>query len=156
MSWFVLSVKEKQEDKVSKKLEKMNFQVFNPIVKETKFWSNRQKNVETPLFKSHIFVNIPEQYRGVVFALPEVQGYLVINGKPAKVYNEEIETIQSWIENGSHDLVLLSKLIARREINIKKWLSKNNAGVKWIGQQNVNTLIKDMDIIVKNKLRKVV
>ncbi|WP_131474389.1 UpxY family transcription antiterminator [Neotamlana nanhaiensis] len=156
MSWFVLSVKEKQEDKVAKMLEKMDFEVFNPLVKEIKFWSNKQKIVETPLFKSHIFVNIPEPYRGVVFALPDVKGYMFIDGKPAKVYKEEVDTIKGWLENGSHDLVLLSKLISRKEIHLKNWLSKNNAGVKWIGEQNVTTLIKEMNVIVERKLRKVV
>ncbi|MCB4809200.1 hypothetical protein LG651_13155 [Tamlana sp. 62-3] len=157
MSWFVLSVKEKQESKVSKMLEKMDFEVFNPLVQEIKVWSNRQKIIEMPLFKSHIIVNIPEQYRGVVFAIQDVKGYMFIDGKPAKVYKEEVETIKGWLENGSYDLVLLSKLISRKEIDLKQWLSKNNSGVKrMIGQHRLNTLITEMDVIVERKFRKVV
>lgn len=156
MSWFVLSVKEGQENEVSKKLQQMSFQVFNPVVSEVKYWSNQQKVIESPLFKTHVFVNIPEKYRRIVFALSGVNGYVLCEGKPAKVYNEEIETIKDWMDNKMHDLVLLSKLMSRNEVSMKKWLQKNNAGVKWIGQGRVNTLIEEMDVIVKNKLAKVV
>ena len=37
MSWFVLSVKKSQEKKVADILEKMNLEVFNPLIKEVKY-----------------------------------------------------------------------------------------------------------------------
>tara|TARA_R110000868_G_scaffold8774_9_gene44938 strand:+ start:4562 stop:5032 length:471 start_codon:yes stop_codon:yes gene_type:complete len=156
MNWFVLSVKRSQEKKVADMLEKMNIEVFNPMIKEVKFWSDRQKTIETPLFKSYVFVNIPEKYRGLVFGVPGVKGYLFLDGKPAMVRHEEVHIIKKWIKEEAYDLVMLSKLISRNEIGVQEWLMKNNLGVKWIGKSNVSILLDEMDALVKQKLREVV
>lgn len=156
MNWFVLSVKRSQEKKVADTLEKMNIEVFNPMIKEVKCWSDRQKTVETPLFKSYVFVNMPEKYRGLVFGVPGVKRYLFLDGKPAIVRNEEVNIIKKWIREEAYDLVMLSKLISRNEIGIQEWLMKNNSGVKWIGKSNVSLLLDEMDALVKAKLRDVV
>ena len=156
MNWFVLSVKRSQERKVASMLEKMNIEVFNPMIKEVKFWSDRQKTIETPLFKSYVFVNMPEKYRGLVFGVPGVKRYLFLDGKPAMVRHEEVKIIKKWIREDTYDLVMLSKLISRNEIGIQEWLMKNNSGVKWIGKSNVSILLDEMDALVKEKLRDVV
>lgn len=156
MNWFVLSVKRSQEKKVAEMLEKMNIEVFNPMIKEVKYWSDRQKIIQTPLFKSYVFVNMPEKYRGLVFGVPGVKRYLFLDGKPAMVRNEEVNIIRKWIRDEAYDLVMLSKLISRNEIGIQEWLMKNNSGVKWIGKSNVSLLLDEMDSLVKEKLREVV
>lgn len=156
MSWFVLSVKRSQEKRVADILAKMNVDVFCPMIEEVKYWSDQQKLIESPLFKSYVFVNLPEKYRGIVFGVPGVKRYLFLEGKPALVGNEEIKTIKKWIMEDSYDLVMLSKLISRKEIGIDNWFIKNNSGVKWIGKTNVTSLLDEMDILVKNKLRDVV
>ena len=156
MSWFVLSVKRSQEKRVADILGRMNIEVFNPLIKEVKYWSDRKKVIETSLFKSYVFVNLSDKYRGIVFAIPEVKGYLFLDGKPALVRNEEINIIQNWIEEDTYDLVMLSKLISRNEIGIQQWLMKNNSGIKWIGKSNVSLLLDEMDVLVKEKLRDVV
>lgn len=156
MSWFVLSVKRNQENKVADILNKMNIQVFNPLIKEVKYWSDRQKVVESPLFKSYVFVNLSEKYRGIIFGISGVNGYLFLDGKPAMVGDEEINIIKNWIKEDTYDLVMLSKLISRNEIGIQEWLMKNNSGVKWIGKSNVSVLLDEMNAIVKQKLRDVV
>ena len=156
MNWFVLSVKRSQERKVASMLEKMNIEVFNPMIKEVKFWSDRQKTIETPLFKSYVFVNMPEKYRGLVFGVPGVKRYLFLDGKPAMVRHEEVKIIKKWIREDTYDLVMLSKLISRNEIGIQEWLMKNNSGVKWIGKSNVSILLDEMNALVKQKLRDVV
>ena len=156
MSWFVLSVKRSQEKKVADTLEKMNVEVFNPLIKEVKYWSDRHKIVESPLFKSYVFVNLSEKYRGIIFGVSGVKGYLFVDGKPAIVRDEEINIIQNWIREDTYDLVMLSKLISRNEIGVQQWLMKNNSGIKWIGKSNVSVLLDEMDALVKAKLRDVV
>jgi transcription antitermination factor NusG len=156
MSWFVLSVKRSQEKKVADMLEKMHIEVFNPMIKEVKYWSDRKKTIETPLFKSYVFVNMPDKYRGLVFGVPGVKRYLFLDGKPAMVRDEEVNIIKKWISEEAYDLVMLSKLISRNEIGIQEWLMKNNTGVKWIGKSNVSLLLDEMNALVKQKLREVV
>ena len=156
MSWFILSVKRSKEKKVADTFAKMGIEVFCPMIKEVKYWSEYEKVVNIPLFKSYVFVKLPDKYRGVIFGVDGVKNYLFFNGKPAIVKDEEIDIINNWVIEDSHDLVLLSKLLYRKEINIEKWLLNNDSDLKWIGNKGVSILLKEMSSLVKEKLRKVV
>ncbi|MGY8913899.1 MAG: transcription termination/antitermination NusG family protein, partial [Flavobacteriales bacterium] len=56
MKWYVLYVQTKNEKKVADRLRGMDVEVYCPVIKETKQWSDRKKTIETPLFKSYVFV----------------------------------------------------------------------------------------------------
>ena len=62
--------------KVAELLQKNGVEVFCPLVKLKKNWSDRKKIVEAPLFKSYVFVNLSEKDRNVVFNLPGVIRYI--------------------------------------------------------------------------------
>lgn len=157
MSWFVLCVKAQQEKKAADTLRKMNVDVYCPMVKETRVWSDRKKVVETPLFKSYIFVNLTEKYRGIVFGAPGVQRYLFYLGKPAIVRDDEIWAIKKWMSDDSKDLNALSDLIPGSEIVIKKGLLKDHEGiVYWINKTNVSFALKEMGVVVQAKLKDVI
>lgn len=157
MSWFVLCVKSQQEKKVARVLEKMNVEVYCPVLQETKVWSDRKKVVETPLFKSYVFVKLEEKYRGIVFGAPGVIRYLFYLGKPAIVRDEEIWEIKKWIADNSKDLDALSQLIPGSEVVIQNGLLKNHKGiVYWINKNNVSFLLKEMGVAVQVKLRDVI
>jgi len=126
MSWFVLRVKTKQEKKVADILEKMNVEVYCPMVKETRIWSDRKKVVDAPLFKSYVFVNLIETSRRIVFDAPGVLNYLFYLGRPAVVKDKEILEIKKWISGVGSDLYSLSKIIPGSEIVVKRGLLKNH------------------------------
>lgn len=157
MSWFVLCVKAQQEKKAADTLRKMNVDVYCPMVKETRVWSDRKKVVETPLFKSYIFVNLTEKYRGIVFGAPGVQRYLFYLGKPAIVRDEEIWAIKNWMSDDSKDLQALSDLIPGSEIVVKKGVLKDQEGiVYWVNKTNVSFALKEMGVVVQAKLKDVI
>ncbi|WP_372753023.1 UpxY family transcription antiterminator [Mariniflexile sp.] len=157
MSWFVLCVKAQQEKKVAEVLEKMNVEVYCPMVQETKEWSDRKKVVEVPLFKSYVFVNLEERYRGIVFGAPGVIRYLFYLGKPAVVRDEEIWDIKRWIADGSKDLNALTELIPGSEIVVQNGLLKDHKGVVyWVNKDNVTFLLKEMGAVAQAKLKDVI
>jgi len=158
MSWFVLNVKRNQEKKVSQILDKMNIDVFNPVLKEVKYWSGQERALERSLFQSYIFINIPERYRGIVFGVSGVKSYLCLNGKPALVRDEEINIIKDWIAQESNDLEILSQLMAKKALgNANHWMLNNNSEVlKWVGKSNISVLLEDIEKTAQNKLRKVI
>lgn len=158
MSWFVLNVKRNQEKKVSEVLRKMNIDVFNPVLKEVKYWSGQERTLERSLFQSYIFINIPERYRGIVFGVSGVKSYLFLNGKPALVRDEEINIIKEWTAQKSNDLSVLSQLMAKKSIgSANHWMLNNNSEVlKWVGKSNIPVLLEDMENTVQSKLRKVI
>jgi transcriptional antiterminator RfaH len=157
MSWFVLHVKAHKEKKVSEMLEKMDVEVFCPLIKETKNWSDRKKLVDEPLFKSYVFIKITEKYRGIVFGVPGVMRYLFLEGKPALVRDEEIDVIKEWMSRGTNDVIELSKLIPGNEITVKNGLLKDRKGViQWVGKSNVSLLLEEMGVVAQARLKDVV
>ncbi len=157
MSWFVLCVKAQQETKVADILQRMNVEVFCPVVRDTRDWSDHKKVVETPLFKSYVFVNLEEKYRGLVFGAPGVERYLFWQGKPAVVSNEDIWTIKKWMADDTNDVEALSKLIPGSEIMVEKGVLKDHSGiVYWVRKNNMSFVLKEMGVTVQAKLKDVV
>ena len=159
MSWFVLCVKSQQERKVTDILRKMNVEVYCPMIKETRIWSDREKVVETPLFKSYVFVNLTEKYRGIVFGAPGVIRYLFYMGKPAVVRDEEIWEIKKWLAEGdTNNLHELAEIIPGSQIVVQKGLLKDHEGtVYWINKSNISFVLKEMGgVVVQAKLKDVI
>ncbi|MEP2237757.1 MAG: transcription termination/antitermination NusG family protein [Maribacter sp.] len=71
-NWYVLYVKPKNEKKVAERLSAHQVDVYCPMIKEVKQWSDRKKTIEVPLFSSYVFVNISECERQKVFDVPEI------------------------------------------------------------------------------------
>ena len=57
--WYVLYTKPKNEKKVYEKLTLQGFECYCPCQRTLKQWSDREKWVEEPIFKSYIFVIKP-------------------------------------------------------------------------------------------------
>ncbi len=95
MPWFVIYTKSRNEKKVAELLQKNGVEVFCPLVKLKKNWSDRTKIVETPLFNSYVFVNLSEKDRNVVFNVPGVIRYLFWLKKPAIARDSEIESLKN-------------------------------------------------------------
>lgn len=159
MNWFVVSVKANQEKKVAEVLEKMNVEVYCPMVKDSQQFADKTKTVKTPLFKSYVFVNLPEKYRGIVFGAPGVISYLFWLGKPAVISDEEINIIKNWEVNNTNNLLELTKRIPDSDIDTNNQLLKNTEGViQWSGKRNKSFLLKEMktETTVSSKLKNVI
>lgn len=157
MSWFVLSVKAQQEIEVASILERMNVEVFCPVIRDAREWSDSEKTVETPLFKGYVFVNLEEKYRGLVFGAQGVVRYLFWQGKPAIIQDEQIWTIKKWMADDSNDVEALSQLIPDSEIVVEKGVLKDHSGiVYWVKKNNVSISLKEMGVKVQGELKDVV
>ena len=95
--WYVVYTKARNEKKTALILEKSGIDVYCPIVKEVRQWSDRKKTVEVPLFSSYLFVHLAPKERELVYAAPGVVRYLFWLNRPAIVKDQEIETLKSWL-----------------------------------------------------------
>jgi transcription antitermination factor NusG len=156
MNWYVLYVQYRKEIKVTQMLENMAIEVYCPLIKETKQWSDRKKNIETPLFKSYVFVRLSEKERDLVFSVPGVVRYLFWLGKPALVRNDEINTIKNWLIDDNIEDITLSKLIPGDELEIKKGILKNHkAVIQEVGKKRMRLAIPGLGLVLNAKIKDV-
>lgn len=98
-NWYVLYTKPRWEKKVYALLETKGFEAYCPLNKVRKKWSDRLKWVEEPLFKSYVFVRIPEEEQTIVRMTNGIVNFVYWLGKPAKVKDKEIEIIRQFLND---------------------------------------------------------
>ena len=103
--WLVLYSKPRAEKKTAQALEKHGFEVYCPLKKTRRKWSDRWKWVEQPLFSSYLFIHIDFKQREDVFVVPTIVRYMYWLGRPAEVREEEIEQLRKWLGEYDHDAI---------------------------------------------------
>ena len=98
--WIAVYTKPRHEKTVSNELYKKGYEVYLPLLKEKRKWSDRKKWIEFPLFKSYLFVKTD-----IKNSLSVVQSYGVVKiikfgEKVGIVQNEIIDSIRLMIEGG--------------------------------------------------------
>ena len=98
--WFVFYTKSRQEKKVRHLVASKGFEVFLPIQKVVKQWSDRKKKVEVPLFNSYLFICTTENLIQEILQTPGIAWVIRNNGKPAILHDREYQVIQRFLETG--------------------------------------------------------
>lgn len=99
-SWYVYYTKSRHEKRVKELLERRGYDVFLPMQKVMRQWTDRKKKVEVPLFNSYIFVNTEEHRITEVLQVPGISWNIRHNGKPAILHPKEMEIIQRFLTSG--------------------------------------------------------
>ncbi|MRX63344.1 UpxY family transcription antiterminator [Maribacter luteus] len=157
MKWYVLYVKPKSEKKVAERLRKIGVEVYCPLIKEIRQWSDRKKTIENPLFKSYVFVHIKEKHRHIVFDVPGVVRYLFWLGKPAVVRDEEILVIEKWLKDEDIEDITLSNLNPGDELFVKNGILKDHKGiVQEVGKKRVRLVIPGLGVVLNARIKDLV
>lgn len=97
-TWYALYTKPRWEKKVADTLARKQIESYCPLNRVTHQWSDRKKVVEEPLFKSYVFVRIPEDMKTAVRETSGVVNFVYWLGKPARIPDHEIELIQRFLQ----------------------------------------------------------
>ena len=99
-NWIAIYTKSRHEKTVAKKLEMKNFEVYLPILRERRKWSDRKKWIEYPLFKSYLFIRT--QLKNSIFILktPGIIRIVKFGDKIAIVNDNHINAIKLMISGG--------------------------------------------------------
>ena len=73
-------------------------EVYCPLNKVRRKWSDRIKTIEEPLFKSYVFVKIKDEERTNVRMTNGVVNFVYWDGKPAIIKEKEIQTIKRFLD----------------------------------------------------------
>jgi len=145
MKWYVLYTKSRNEKIVAHRLQLMGIEVYCPLIKTKRQWSDRLKWVEEPLFRSICFVHIREQERDQVFQVAGAVRYLFWLRKPAIVRDHEIEQLKSFLENNDHNKISVVSFSPRQKVRIASGLLSQREAM--VVRQVQNTLVLSLDII---------
>lgn len=98
--WYALYVRSRAEKQTESLLLRYGFEVYLPLTKVLKQWSDRKKWVEEPLFRSYLFVHIsPDEYYDVLNTQGIVK-YISFEGKAVAIPPQQIGAIRQFVESG--------------------------------------------------------
>jgi len=100
--WHVVYVQSRSEKKVAERMTKAGIMHYLPMVKTLRQWSDRKKLVQTPLINGYIFVHCSAAEFTRVRMVPGVVLFVLEDGKPARIPENQILLIQQFIENDMH------------------------------------------------------
>ena len=154
--WYVLYTRPKAERRVADSLDKINIEVYCPMVTSVRQWSDRKKKVKIPLFHSYVFVRLKERERHKVFEVPGVIRYLYWLGRPGIVKDEEIETIKDWLNGGKVQDVLIENFSPGDRVVIKAGAFKHQeAVIKHVNSSRTRLILVNLGCTVTAKTSEV-
>jgi len=155
MNWHVIYTKSRSEKLVAEKLSQLGIEVYCPVLKLKKKWSDRYKLVEEPLFRSYCFVRIAPIDREKVFAVPAVVRYVFHCAKPAIIRDKEMDQLKSWLMDYEHESIEVRGLRTNDQIVLKSGALMDKEALVLENKGNYAILyLKDMGVQVKVDLRK--
>ena len=151
--WLVLYTKPRNEKKVTERLTQKGFEVYCPLVKTLRQWSDRKKKVEVPLFSSYVFVYVDEKERPLALHDPGVMNYVFWLGKPAVVREREIEAFKKIVEQGEDVVVEAERIRTGEAIKIEEGTFKGMTGmIDKVNKQSITVFIEQLDCKVSFKM----
>jgi transcription antitermination factor NusG len=99
-AWYALSVRPRHEKTSSLLLANKGLEVFNPLCRIQRRWSDRMKEVTIPLFAGYIFCRFGFERRMAVLTSPGITSIISTGKQPAPVPDEEIAGLQSIVTSG--------------------------------------------------------
>lgn len=114
--WYAVYTKPRWEKKVNRLLQEKGYTSYCPLNKVRRKWSDRIKTVEEPLFKSYVFVKIPETGMTNVRMTNGIVNFVYWLGKPAIIREKEIDTIQKFL--GEYTQVVARPVNLRAESRV--------------------------------------
>ena len=99
-TWFALYTRSRTEKQVHEQLRSAGFEVYLPLIRTLRQWTDRKKWVEMPLFRSYVFVHItPGEYYDVL-NIPGAVRYVTFEGKAVPIPPQQIEAIKQYVSSG--------------------------------------------------------
>lgn len=155
MNWYVIYTKSRSEKTVADKLAKVGIQVFCPLLRRKKLWSDRWKWVEEPLFRSYCFVRLEDNNRDQIFSVPGVVRYVFHCGKPAIIREKEMNLLKSWLIEYDHESIQAESLNVNDRIRIRSGaLMDKEAEILERKGNYALLLLEDLGLQVRVDLRK--
>ena len=97
--WYAVRTRSRHEKLVARQLESQGIESFLPIVTQTRNWSDRRKQVETPLFSGYAFLRVIHSSgdRMRVLRTQGVVSFVGLHGTGIPIPDHQIEDIKTLV-----------------------------------------------------------
>jgi transcription antitermination factor NusG len=106
--WYAIYTNPRAEKQVRDRLLEADVEVFLPLQKTYRIWSDRKKLVEVPLLSSYIFVKVLTKDFPKVYKVPGVVRFVTFEGQPASIPQKQIDNLRLLI-NSDTDIEVTSE-----------------------------------------------
>jgi len=99
--WYAIQTRCRFEKKAATQLQNKGIETFLPLVKEVHRWSDRRQIIVQPLFPGYGFVRVSDvsAHRLRVLQTVGVNGFVMMNGIPVPVPEQQIEDVRHLLAN---------------------------------------------------------
>jgi transcription antitermination factor NusG len=98
--WFAIMARTGREKNAILTLENSGYECYLPVIKFTRQWSDRLKEIELPLFPGYLFCRMNPHNRLPVLMTPGVIQIVGVGKTPISVEEQEIAAIQRVEKSG--------------------------------------------------------
>lgn len=129
LNWYAVNTRPRWEKKVAQILDTKGIENYCPVNKVVKQWSDRKKIILEPIFKCYVFVKVEEQKKWDVKRIDGILNYVYWLGKPAKIKEDEIDTIKKFLHEFSDVAVEQIGLQVNQKVRIRQGVLMNYEGI---------------------------
>jgi transcription antitermination factor NusG len=97
MRWFAVRTSVRWEVKVSSELSRRGVEVYLPLCRSKRNWSDRIKVIDQPVFPGYLFARFPLDQRIRVLEAPGVKQVVGIGSTPVPLDDHEIENLKTLV-----------------------------------------------------------
>jgi transcription antitermination factor NusG len=101
LQWYAFSVKANHESAVTTALASKGYEAFLPVRRSRRSWSDRNQDIQTPLFRGYTFCRCDLLSRTVpIMTTPGIVRIVGFGGTPVPVEPHEIEAVRRVVDSG--------------------------------------------------------
>lgn len=127
--WYVVYTRPRWEKKIAEGLSKFGIENYCPLNKVTRQWSDRKKTILEPVFKGYVFVKPEEVKKWEIKRVAGILNFVHWLGKPARVKEEEINTIRKFLDEFENVTVEKKDFGLNEKVRITQGVLMNYEGM---------------------------
>ncbi|MCX6226495.1 MAG: UpxY family transcription antiterminator [Bacteroidia bacterium] len=116
--WYALYTRPRFEKRVDTDLREDGFEVYLPVMRTRRKWSDRIKWVDLPMFSGYIFVRVSHREYFKILQHPAAMKYISFGGQPSVVPEKTIHAIKRALGEGIDFVVTSTVFKPGQEIEV--------------------------------------
>jgi transcription antitermination factor NusG len=100
LAWYAVQIQSKLGSLASETLRGKDFEVYLPLGRSGRRWSDRVKQLDRPLFPGYLFCRFDARYRLPILTTPGVISIIGAGKTPLPIDDQEIEAVKAVVRSG--------------------------------------------------------